>query len=211
MTTIENSLAIARYRARAPHYDEATRRMEPVRQHAIERLDLRLGDRVLDLGCGTGKSFSPILERIGAQGQLVGVDQSPDMLAIARRRVADAGWSNVTLIESAAEQAGLEGRFDALLLIYTPDVLRSRAALARAFGATRSGARIACAGMKFFPWWLMPLNLLVLIKAWGYAGKLAAYRRPWRFLAPHVERLAVETMYGGIAFVASGRSRGVAP
>lgn len=211
MTAIDNSLAIARYRARAPTYDDATRRMEPVRQRAIERLDLRPGDRVLDLGCGTGKSFDPILERIGAQGELVGVDQSPDMLAIARRRVADAGWSNVTLIESAAEEVELEGRFDALLLVYTPDVLRSRAALARAFGAVRRGARVACAGMKFFPWWLTPLDLLVLIKAWGYAGNLAGYRRPWRFLAPHVEGLAVDVMYGGIAFVASGRTPDVAP
>jgi demethylmenaquinone methyltransferase/2-methoxy-6-polyprenyl-1,4-benzoquinol methylase len=211
MNAIDNGASIALYQARASHYDAATRRMEPVRQRAVVRLALRPGDRVLDLGCGTGRSFGPILERIGPSGHLVAVDQSPDMLAIARARVAAAGWRNLTLVESPAEQAALAGPFDAMLMVYTPDVLRSRAALARAFGAARPGARVACAGMKFFPWWLAPLDLLVLIKAWGYAGSLDGYRRPWRFLAPHVEDLVVENMYGGIAFVAGGRCPGIAP
>jgi ubiquinone/menaquinone biosynthesis C-methylase UbiE len=54
---------------------------------AIARLDVRSGDRVLDLGFGGGLTFAPLWER-GAT--VVGVDRAEDMVAAAHRRFADA-------------------------------------------------------------------------------------------------------------------------
>jgi ubiquinone/menaquinone biosynthesis C-methylase UbiE len=53
----------------------------------IERLDVRPGDRVLDLGFGGGLTFGPLWER-GAT--VVGIDRAEDMVAGARSRFADA-------------------------------------------------------------------------------------------------------------------------
>jgi demethylmenaquinone methyltransferase/2-methoxy-6-polyprenyl-1,4-benzoquinol methylase len=202
MSTPNPALALAHYRALAPRYDEATWMMEPLRRRAIDRLRLLPGDTVLDVACGTGKSFALIEEQIGPQGRLIGIDQSPDMLAIARARVERAGWRNVQLVESAVERAELPGRADAALFVYAHDVLQSAAALDRLFAQLRPGAHVASAGMKFFPWWLAPLNLLVLAKARGYATALAGFRRPWRRLEHYAGRLAVEPLYGGLAYVA---------
>jgi len=45
------------------------------------------GMRVLDAGCGTGVHLRPISEAIGREGACVGMDISPEMLALARRRL----------------------------------------------------------------------------------------------------------------------------
>ncbi len=54
---------------------------------AIARLDVRSGDRVLDLGFGGGLTFAPLWKR-GAT--VVAVDRAEDMVAAAERRFADA-------------------------------------------------------------------------------------------------------------------------
>jgi SAM-dependent methyltransferase len=45
------------------------------------------GETVLDLACGTGVTTAAVLERLGGCGRVVAVDRSPEMLAVARRRV----------------------------------------------------------------------------------------------------------------------------
>jgi ubiquinone/menaquinone biosynthesis C-methylase UbiE len=50
----------------------------------VERLDAKPGDRVLDVGSGTGRLARWIAERVGPTGSVVGIDPLPDRVAIAR-------------------------------------------------------------------------------------------------------------------------------
>ena len=64
----------------------------PGRKPALEALRPRPGDTVLDLACGTGLNFRHIIERIGPQGRIVGVDCTRGMLKRARHRLARHRW-----------------------------------------------------------------------------------------------------------------------
>ena len=66
--------------------------------------------QVLELGCGTGRVAAPLAE---AGLEVVGVDISPAMLALARERV---GTLPVTLIEGDMRDIDLERRFDSVLI-----------------------------------------------------------------------------------------------
>ena len=98
-------LIVEKYRRFAPLYDLLSAEW-PVyragRKIGIESLDLRPGDQVLDIGCGTGLNFGLLHQRIGPGGRIVGIDRSPDMLAQARRKATRNGWTNVILIEADA-------------------------------------------------------------------------------------------------------------
>src|SRR5512134_79896 len=201
-------IAIARYRSHAAGYDAAAARTMGLRRRAIGLLKLRPGDTVLDVACGTGLSFSLILEAIGPGGRLVAVELSPDMMALARERVAHAGWDNVTLIEAPMEKAAVPFPVDAVLFNYTHDVLRSPLALLRIFRDAKPGARVAAAGMKLFPWWLAPLNLYALAKARPYMTTFEGLACPWDLLAKYVPGLAVAPTQLGMGYIAHGTCPG---
>ncbi|WP_195822011.1 class I SAM-dependent methyltransferase [Roseobacter sp. MH60115] len=67
--------------------------MQPVLDGLFERAPLRPGDRVLDIGCGTGASTLQAADRVGADGFVFGADISPTMLTHASARAE--GASNV--------------------------------------------------------------------------------------------------------------------
>jgi len=75
--------------------------IKPVRQKAVELLDLKAGDRVLDVGCGPGGSFPYLVNAVGESGEVVAVEISPEISVNARRRITKNGWKNVHLIEAA--------------------------------------------------------------------------------------------------------------
>src|SRR5262249_23771195 len=62
----------------------------PILQAVLERAQLRKGERVIDIGCGTGASSIALAERVGPSGQLLGIDVSAPMLARAAEVRADA-------------------------------------------------------------------------------------------------------------------------
>ena len=195
--------AIARYRRHARAYDASARRTMPLRRRVISLLELRPGETVLDVGCGTGLSIPILRQAVGPGGRVVGVDVSPEMLAVARERGRREGWGNVALIEGSMDHAPLP-RLDAVLFNYTHDVLRSARALGNIFSAARPGARVAVAGMKRLPWWLAPLNVYVLLKARPYLTTFEGLGRPWSLLERHVPRLRIETVHLGTGFIAHG-------
>jgi SAM-dependent methyltransferase len=69
----------------------------------LDRAGVRVGDTVLDLGCGTGVLARAALGRLGATGAVVGVDPNAGMLAVARRTAPEVTW-----LAGSAERLPLE-------------------------------------------------------------------------------------------------------
>jgi demethylmenaquinone methyltransferase/2-methoxy-6-polyprenyl-1,4-benzoquinol methylase len=177
----------------------------PLRQRTIALLGLRPGEVVLDVGAGTGLSYALLREAVGPGGRVLGVEQSPEMFARAAQRVQQAGWANVWHTLAPAETAALPQAADAALFNFTHDILRSPAALDNLLRQLRPGARIAVCGMKFFPWWTGPLNLLPWLKNRPYNARAAELWRPWDLLQPRCVQWRQQTVMCGMGYLASAR------
>jgi len=143
-----------KYRRNVRFYDLfVARPTESLRRRAVAELRLRPGMRVLDLGCGTGLSLPLLRAAVGPEGRVYGVDVSPDMLAVGRRRIETAAWNNVALIEGSAEEFELPERVNGMLCFFTHDIMSSPVALSRALRFLEQGARVVAAGAKLARGW----------------------------------------------------------
>jgi ubiquinone/menaquinone biosynthesis C-methylase UbiE len=97
--------------ARSYERDPFSRMIARLQRDALEALELGKGDRLLDVGCGTGaavRAAGEVVERA------VGVDLSPKMLAEARARAA--GLPRAEFVEGDAEDLPFgDGEFTAVL------------------------------------------------------------------------------------------------
>ncbi len=193
-----------KYRTAAVAYDRRTRWFEHFRAQAVARLAVSTGDTVIDVGCGTGVNFPLIERRVGPDGHVIGVDVSPDMLSRAAAKAAGAGYRNVTLIQSAAEDADLSAGADAALFSLTHDVLQQPSALENVFRSLRAGAGVASFGSKWAPRWRVPVNAYVRWVARRYVTTFEGFERPWRHLEDFTRDLRVEEVALGGAYIAWG-------
>ena len=120
----------------------ATRDVLRRRELVRTALGARAGDRVLDVGCGPGFYVTELLETVGREGSVVGVDASADMLAVAAQRAE--GHGNVTFHQAEATSlpvpdAGFERAVCVQVLEYVRDV---PAALSQMHRALRPGGRV---------------------------------------------------------------------
>jgi len=205
--------ALADYRELASRYDHYTRRINGVRRKAIHALALVPGETVLDVGCGTGYCFAPILDKIGSRGRLIAFDPSPDLLEVARRRVDSSGWTNVTLCCDTAETFNLGGaRPSALLFSYVHDIMQSDAALDNLLAQAAPEARVAMTSTRLWPrgWW--PFAPLVNAYLWRTHEQFITNReenfdRPWRKLEHRLGVVRVRICWPGWRYVATGQLR----
>jgi ubiquinone/menaquinone biosynthesis C-methylase UbiE len=87
----------------------------PCATNLIEAADPKPGERILDLGCGTGIVARQVASRVGATGKVTGIDVSPNMLAVARV-AADREGFTVEWSEGNAEQLPFtDSSFDLVL------------------------------------------------------------------------------------------------
>lgn len=197
--------ALAQYRWRAPFYDLELLAFEPWRRACVQRLGLRPGQVVLDLGCGTGLSFDLLQHEIGPAGRIVGIEQSPDMLDRARRRVRTQGWRNVELIQAPVDEVAWEGQADAALFVFTHDILQQPSALRRLLPMLRPSAAVAAVGLTWGPAWALPVNAFVWAAASHSLSMFEALDQPWRLLAESGVRLEVECGPLGGIYLAHGQ------
>ena len=112
------------------------------------RLPLRGDECVLDVGCGTGRLTDKLLERLPA-GQVVALDQSLNMLAVARDYLAPRFPSQVRLVAADAAALPVANRADAVFSTATFHWVLDHPALFRSlFAALKPGGRLVaqCGG-----------------------------------------------------------------
>ena len=93
----------------------------PLRDRGLAVLGARPGDRVLEIGFGTGHGLLRLAECVGASGFVAGVDISDGMAALAGRRLVEAGQGGpilVTVADGPYLPYGAAG-FDAVFMSFT--------------------------------------------------------------------------------------------
>jgi arsenite methyltransferase len=203
-TMTDNELSILKYREKAADYDASAQFTMPLRKRTIALLGLKPGDVVLDAGAGTGLSYGLLRDAVGPSGRVLAFEQSPEMFAHAQARVQREAWGNVWHTQCSAEAIELPQKVDAVLFNYTHDILRTPAAVANIVRQAKPGARVAVAGVKFFPWWTGPLNLLAWAKNRPYNAKAADLWAPWDILQTYCSSLERESTQWGMGYIARG-------
>jgi demethylmenaquinone methyltransferase/2-methoxy-6-polyprenyl-1,4-benzoquinol methylase len=183
------------------------------RREIAQALQLRPGEAVLDLACGTGPNHPHLMEQVGPTGLIFGVDFSAGMLARARQRAALQGWENVHLLECKAEQLDvvqlceaadqdvqLKGVVVTLGLSVIPDWQK---VLENTFGLLASGGRYVVFDVYAQKW--VPQTWVVQRLA-----QADMYRETWKVLEALSEDFSLEFLrgsphiHGGRPFLASG-------
>ena len=111
---------------------------------AMQRAAVQPGERVLDVGCGCGQAALELAERVGSQGEVLGVDISAPMLARARERQSERGLKNLAFLQADAQTYRFEpARFDLLFSRFGVMFFENpAAAFANLRTAVRPGGRL---------------------------------------------------------------------
>ncbi len=157
----------------------------PARRRAVAALGLKAGDTVLEIGAGTGRNFPYLVEAVGPNGTVIGVDASQGMLAEAGKLIERRGWSNVQLLQQDAALLDIDRDLDAVFFSLSYSVMpEPRPALARAWERLRPSSRLVVLDMGLTQGGLYrllaPIGRLLVKFAPG-----DAYSDPWSDLGSY--------------------------
>ena len=158
------------------------------------------------MGCGTGLCCGLLRDKVGPRGGVVGIEESPEMAAVAREHIACEGWENVTVMQAPAEDAEIGMAADAALFCAVHDILQSPDALRNVVTTLRPGAWVAAGGGKWAAPMMVALNSMVSMLHAPYVRSFSGFDRPWRHLEQFVEDVQVQEMAFGSGYVMTGRT-----
>lgn len=144
------------FTSRAATWEERFGADGPRYAAAVSRMGLRAGQRVLDVGCGSGRALPALRAEVGAGGVVLGADLTPAMLAAAVRQ----GRTGLLLADACRlplRGGSLDGIFSAGLVDHVPDPV----------AALREWARVTAPG-----------GVLLLFHPSGRAERAARHGRP---------------------------------
>lgn len=147
----------------SPHYERGwQKQLWPAQKRLLDMADLKSGEQVLDISCGTGLVTFPIAKAVGEDGQVTGVDLSEKMIEQAESEAEDKRISNVSFHHMDAEELDLpDSSFDVAInslgLMYYPDPDKAVSEMYRVLKpggravALVWGRRSACGWADIFP------------------------------------------------------------
>ncbi len=132
----------------APWLERAGRDTEEDTQALIRKLDLQPGQKVADIGCGSGYYSRRMAEAVGEGGYVFAVDVQPEMLEILKQKADDAGLAEriIPVLGQAGNAFLPEGEIDWILLVDVYHEFQQPAEmLASMHRALAPGGRVALA------------------------------------------------------------------
>jgi len=116
-----------------------------IRKTTVDLAQIKPGDRVLDVGCGTGDLTMAAKALAGPSGEVYGTDASAEMIEVARRKAAQAGVEVTFQVDLIEDISFPDDEFDAvlssLMMHHLPDDLK-REGLAEIYRVVKPGGRI---------------------------------------------------------------------
>jgi ubiquinone/menaquinone biosynthesis C-methylase UbiE len=120
--------------------------LAPDSRRLLDQLNIRPGDRAIDIGCGPQGILDLLSERVGTNGKVVGLERSESTVQLARQFIAKHNLRNVEVLHGDAKVTGLpRASFDLvharLVLVNVPEpqpVVEEMIALARPGGVVAS-------------------------------------------------------------------------
>lgn len=212
------------YQQRASRYDLVVRLFDVFawfgfnvsgwRLQAISALNLKPGDTVVDVGCGTGLNFPLLYQAVTSTGKIIAVDLSDAMLDQARQAIAANKWANIQLVCADAAQFVFPPKVDAIVSAFTLTLVPGcERVISNAFAALAPGGRLVILDMswpKYCPlWWR---HVLFFLRSYGVTADTLR-RRPWEIVQKSMKELlqdfSQKQFWFGFFYLACGTAGGI--
>jgi len=202
------------YGKRAPHYDAYSKifpllgfRIEFYRRKAIAALDLKPGETVIDLACGTGLNFSHLQKAVGKEGRIIGVDICEAMLFEARKKIQENGWKNVELVKCDVAEYKFPKNVDGIISTYAITLVpQYDNVISRGAAALKPEKRFVILDFKKpegWPDWFVRLTVRLFVAPFG-GGLEMAERHPWESIEYNLTMVSFREFYFGAVYLVCG-------
>ncbi len=140
--TQPDSYLLGRAEAEEERLKRQIANLAPDSDAQFDRIGIKPGQRVVDLGCGPGGVLHLLGKRVGPTGSVLGIERSPHFVELARRFVAGQALTQVEVCEGDAYDTGLprasfDGAHMRLVLVNVPEpdrIVREMVSLVRPGG-----------------------------------------------------------------------------
>lgn len=172
----------------------------------LDAAAVRNGDRVLDIGTGTGVVARAALRRVGDSGSVVGVDPNEGMLAVARRRAPHLDLRRATAERLPLEDDSVDAITCQFALMFFDDTNAAISEMARVLKPERAAAVATWAAVDESPGYAAMVRLLDdQLGAWAADAMSAPFTigttaRLERLLEPHFGEISIERHDGTARF-----------
>lgn len=210
---MSNNRVVTAYRKYAENYDLAVKlyrllglKIGKYRKMTVNALELSKGDTVVELGCGTGLNFPLVLDVIGPEGKLIGVDITDKMLDQARKRVKENGWKNVELVQSDFAEYqfpnSLDGIYETGALQYSTQYDKI---IKQGYEALKPGKSFAVFDFKMSqgPAKIFAPLLIYFTKSFE-ANEEYLQRHAWESIEKYFEKTTFTEGWGGFVYLSVG-------
>jgi ubiquinone/menaquinone biosynthesis C-methylase UbiE len=175
------------------HEDE-----DRVRAAMVDRLAIKPGDRVLEVGCGTGKDSLHIVQRIVPGGELYAFELSVSMLRLARKRMSGASVPIEYILGNASYLPFADHTFDGVFHFGGINTFgEKRRALAEMARVTRLGGKVVVGDESVAPWLRRRLYGRVLRNA----NPLYEHQPPMALLPPTARDVSLSWILGNAFYL----------
>ena len=182
--------------------------MRRYQREAVNELNLKKGDIVIDLGCGTGLLFKFLLDKIGKTGQIIGIDISSGMLEIAKNRVKKNNWGNIELIQADLSKANLNLTADSAIFSLVLSLIPNyEEAIKNSLSLLKLNAPIVIADSwkKYYKWHHKLTNKLIDLKAPLVHSD--PNNKIYEILPKYLDNITIEDKLLGLYSIAKGYSK----